>query len=201
MPSKPELFLKLARPDEKGWSRVVPVTDFKGEFAVLLHSNGSGWGRSDSKLACTYNLARISGEKGNRIVAYQLQGFRSSPVGRPIPERVKKVIRKMRCVILGTSNPEADHKDGSRSDPKTFDVEQVSNEDFQPLSKAANDAKRQRCKECQLSGIRFDATRFGYSVSQIEGGRAFEGTCRGCYWHDVKKFNGVVSKNFVQLLP
>jgi hypothetical protein len=32
-------------------------------------------------------------------------------------------------------------------------------EDFQPLSKAANDAKRQHCKICMRTGERFDAKK------------------------------------------
>lgn len=41
-------------------------------------------------------------------------------------------------------------------------------EDFQPLSKPANDAKRQFCKECKRTGIRYDAKQLGYTVSFTE---------------------------------
>jgi len=40
--------------------------------------------------------------------------------------------------------------------------------DFQPLSRAANDAKKQFCKECKKSGMRYDATKIGYPVSVVE---------------------------------
>ncbi len=42
-------------------------------------------------------------------------------------------------------------------------------EDFQPLSKAANDAKRQFCKECKRTGIRYDAKLLGYPMSYYSG--------------------------------
>ena len=64
-------------------------------------------------------------------------------------------------------------------------------EDFQPLSKAANDAKRQFCKECRRTGIRFDAQKLGYPMSYYKGGARHhneEDACVGCYWYDPIKF-------------
>lgn len=63
--------------------------------------------------------------------------------------------------------------------------------DFQPLSKAANDAKRQFCKECRRTGIRFDAKTLGYPMSYYSGGRTHnfeEDACVGCYWYDPLEF-------------
>ena len=66
-------------------------------------------------------------------------------------------------------------------------------DDFQPLSKAANNAKRQHCKRCRETGRRFDAKRLGYRVSQFKGNGVYNGMCVGCYWHDPKRFNCEVS--------
>ena len=64
-------------------------------------------------------------------------------------------------------------------------------EDFQPLSKAANDAKRQFCKECRRTGIRYDAKLLGYTMSYYQGGAEHnfeEDACVGCYWYDPLEF-------------
>ncbi len=69
-------------------------------------------------------------------------------------------------------------------------------DDFQPLSRSANDAKRQHCLECRITGNWFDAKRLGYSVSQVRGYGKCNGSCVGCYWHDPPFFNAEVSKNY-----
>ena len=75
------------------------------------------------------------------------------------------------------------------------DATLVTLDDFQPLSKAANDAKRQHCVECRETGFRFDAKRLGYQVSQVRGNGFYNGTCVGCYWHNPIFFNKEVSRN------
>ena len=63
--------------------------------------------------------------------------------------------------------------------------------DFQPLSKAANDAKRQFCKECMRTRIRYDAKKLGYPMSFYKGGKTHnfeEDACVGCYWYDPIEF-------------
>jgi len=45
-----------------------------------------------------------------------------------------------------------------------MDVKTQTLEDFQPLSKAANDAKRQFCKECRRTRKRFDAKLLEYPM-------------------------------------
>ena len=63
--------------------------------------------------------------------------------------------------------------------------------DFQALSKAANDAKRQFCKECMRTGIRYDAKQLGYPMAYYKGGAKHnneENACIGCYWYDPIEF-------------
>jgi hypothetical protein len=59
-------------------------------------------------------------------------------------------------------------------------------EDFQPLSKPANDAKRQFCKECKSSGLRYDAKKLGYTTSFVYGDLYCDDKigCKGCFWYD-----------------
>ena len=63
--------------------------------------------------------------------------------------------------------------------------------DFQPLSKAANDAKRKFCKECIRTGIRYDAQKLGYPMSYYKGNAYHNGeehACEGCFWYDPLEF-------------
>ena len=70
-------------------------------------------------------------------------------------------------------------------------------DDFQPLCKTANDAKRGHCKKCRETGKRYDAKRLGYSESYTYG-TANSKTCVGCYWYDPIAFNKEISKDFIK---
>lgn len=52
---KIELFLKLAKPDEKGFSRWVNVSEFVGTYESLRLGNGGSWCCKRSSLAQKYN--------------------------------------------------------------------------------------------------------------------------------------------------
>lgn len=80
---------------------------------------------------------------GNSIDAIRLVGFNDDDYSQYIKAEIKKVIRSQRCVVLGTSNPEVDHKNGMKNESRVMKNEDQKISDFQPLSKAANDAKRQ----------------------------------------------------------
>jgi hypothetical protein len=69
-----------------------------------------------------------------------------------------------------------------------LDINKQTPKDFQPLSKAANNAKREHCKKCKESGVRFDAKNIGYPVSQYKGNTKYQGTCVGCYWYSPSDF-------------
>ena len=193
--SKPALFLELADPDELGVSRPVPVTEFVGSYAKLQFGNGGDWIRKDGSLAKHFNLRRHP-EGHGKITHVELQGFTHSWPGKPIPEHIRLYIASKRCAILATGKPQCDHKDGRGDDPRLSDGSKVRIDDFQPLSRAANDAKRQHCRECRETGLRFDAKRLGYRVSQVCGDGKYNGTCVGCYWHSPPFFNNVVSRHF-----
>ena len=78
-----------------------------------------------------------------------------------------------------------------KNESRVMNNENQKLSDFQPLSKAANDAKRQYCKECRASGKRFDAKLLGYPMSYYEGVAEHQGeenACIGCYWYDPLEF-------------
>lgn len=164
--TKTELFIELAKPDENGVSRWVDVSEFVGKYSVLTFGNGASWARKESMLAKQYIIDfDKSLTKGNRIDRIRLIGLNNGDYSQHIRADIKRVIKSRRCVVLGTSNPEVDHKNGMKNEGRVMKNENQKLEDFQPLSKAANDAKRQFCKICRRTGKRFDAKLLGYPMS------------------------------------
>jgi len=72
----------------------------------------------------------------------------------------------------------------------------LDEQDCQPFHTVVNKAKRQHCKQCKETGIRYDATQLGYSVSQYIGPDEYKGSCIGCYWYDPNEFNKQISKDY-----
>jgi hypothetical protein len=192
MPTINELFLELAQPDEKGYSRWVEVTEFIDKYSPLRFGNGASWARSDGNLAKRYIVERDSTKTpGNSVDRVRLNGLRTDDAGtQQIRADISRAIRQKRCVVLGTSGPQVDHKDGRKNDPRVMNPLTQRESDFQPLSTHANTAKRQFCKECKETGKRYDAKRLGYPTSFTEGGLLYdeETRCRGCFWHDPLEF-------------
>lgn len=190
--TKTELFLKLAKPDEYGKSRWVSVEEFVGEYSELKFGNGASWARKESTLAKKY-LIEFDKDRtpGNSIDAIRLIGHNEDNNSQYIRADIKREIKSRRCVILGTSNPEVDHKNGMKNESRVMKNENQKISDFQPLSKAANDAKRQYCKECKANGVRYDAKLLGYPMSYYFGVSKHNGeedACVGCYWYDPLEF-------------
>ena len=191
--TKIELSEKLAQPDENGVTRWVSVDEFVGEYQGLQLLNGAGWSRDDGQFGRIYIIERDkSRTPGNRTDAIRTVGFNTKDkYSSYISPEIKRAIQARRCVVLGTSNPEVDHKNGMKNEGRVMKNEAQRLSDFQPLSKAANDAKRQFCKECKATGLRFDARRLGYPMSFYAGGAEHnheEDACIGCYWYDVEEF-------------
>ena len=186
--TKGDLFLELAQPDQDGFSKRVPIEKFVGKYQSLQLGNGGGWCRSDGPLGQKYNIHRI--KEKNKITAIELHGFNKNPIKKPIPSAIKKQITALPCVVLGIhARIEVDHKDGRLDDPRLTDPDRVNVDDFQPLSKSVNNAKRQHCKRCRETDERFDAKTLGYPVSQVKGDGKYRGSCIGCYWYSPKTFN------------
>ena len=190
------MFLELAKPNDKGFSRAVSVSEFVGRYEGLKLGNGGSWCRDDgSSLAKKYNIRR--NKAGGKITSIELQGFKKIPIKKQIRADIKRHYKLQRCVVLDTgSNIECDHKDGRRDDPRLNDPQQQTFDDFQPLSKAVNNAKRQHCKECRDTGKRYDAKKLGYPVSQVAGNGLYNGTCIGCFWYDPKEFRKLIVQNY-----
>ena len=190
--SNGDKFLRLAKPDENGFSRWVYNSEFVGEFKDLKFGNGASWARKEGSLAKRYIVELDKSlSAGNGIDRIRLNGFNNGNYSQHISADIKKAIKARRCVVLGTSNPEVDHKNGMKNEDRVMTNSGQRLSDFQPLSKAANDAKRQFCKECRRTGIRYDAKLLGYPMSYYKGGAYHDGSetgCEGCYWYDPWEF-------------
>lgn len=218
-PSKADLFIELAQPNEEGFSRWVSVSEFTGRYARLQFGNGGDWLRTGSPLHRRY---RIETDKqrtpGNSIDAVRLAGHQTQELFRQnIRQDIKAHFATAKCVMLGirgtsvNTKIEIDHKDGRKDDMRVSDPRTQRIEDFQPLCKAANDAKRQICKECRETGIRWNAKNLkGNPYPYYEGNEQFtdELRCVGCYQYDpvayritmVKRLIGEVTQDTLRRL-
>lgn len=191
--SKAALFVDLAGPDEAtGISRWVSTDEFIGEYIDLELGNGGSWCRKESTLAKRFVIEfDKSVTPRNRIDRIRLNGYQTQPIGnQAIRSDIRMEIQQHRCVVLGTSAVEVDHKNGRKDDPRVWEMATQQLTDFQPLSKAANDAKRQFCKECAATDRRYDAKRLGYPVSFTCGELTYHPDigCVGCFWFDPLEF-------------
>ena len=193
--TKHYLFVKLANPDENGISRWVSKNEFVGEYAPLMFKNGADWCRAESTIAKYYNVEfDKTVTAGNGVDRIRLNGYKKEEDrmgSQTIRADIRNYYKTKRCVVLGTSNPEVDHKNGLKNDLRVMNTETQRLDDFQPLSKAANDAKRQFCKECKATGKRYDAKLLGYPMSWYKGNENHDGTnrgCEGCFWYDPIEF-------------
>lgn len=181
------------------FSKEIQISELKNIHSSFESTNGCQWARSDgSYLGKKYKIKRV--HKGGKVFSIQLDGPNKNSIKkhRSIRNDIKKLILSKRCAILDVgSNIEVDHKNGKYDELSNIDINNQNENDFQPLSKAANNAKRQHCKNCIRDGKRYDAKKLGYKESFVVGDENTS-TCIGCYWFDPKRFNELISKDFIK---
>ena len=203
--TKKELFLELAKPDKTGLSRWVFATEFKGKYKSLTMGNGGDWCRQSSSLAKDYILeVDKTKTKGNSIDAIRTIGFNTTKTFKQtIRADIKNFYKNKNCVMLGLSGKsentkiEIDHKDGRKNSERVSDIATQKIEDFQPLCKAANDAKRQICKKCKETNKRWNAKNLlGNPYPYYEGDENYDKNigCVGCYQYDPVEYRKVSAK-------
>lgn len=182
------------------FSKEILISELKNIHPGFESTNGCQWARSDgSYLGKKYKIKRP--KKNGKVYSIQLDGPNENSVKkfRMIRNDIRNKLLSNHCVILDVStNIEIDHKDGRYNTLTNLNYTTQKETEFQPLSKAANDAKRQHCKECIKTGKRYNAKRLGYKESFIVGDENTT-SCPGCYWYDPKKFNEYISKDFVKI--
>lgn len=199
MPKKTakDLFFELAPLDENFTTRWVDVNEFTWPYKSLQFWNWANWCRASSSIAKEYNVEFDKSQTPwNSIDRIRINGKKEKTnTTQSIRPDIVKEISKQRCVILGTNRScdhptEVDHKDGRKNDPRVMNPSTQKLEDFQPLSKPANDAKRQFCKECKLTNKRYDAKKLWYTVSFTEWDENYSEDiwCKWCFWYDPVAF-------------
>lgn len=192
--SKSWIFCEICNLDYvTGHSEIVKYSDLIKHN--LNTTNGGDWCRSDGTLGKYFNINRIK-EKG-RIVGVQLVGYKKNTFSNTIKKEILDFYKKLPCKLLNITGRyiEVDHKDGRKDD---YSLEHKK-EDFQPFHKSVNDAKRTHCQNCKTTGLRFDAVKLGFSVSQWIGTKEYKGSCLGCFWYDPAEFNSQVSEKFKKI--
>jgi hypothetical protein len=203
--TKTELFIKLAQPDENGYSRWVEKSEFVGEYAPLMFQNGCDFARRNSTLAKKYIVVlKKDTTPGPSVDAIKLDGYnKKESFNQSIRADIRKKLKTEKCVMLGINGTsentkiEIDHKDGRKDDWRVSNVSTQKEEDFQPLCKAANDIKRQICKQCKETNLRWDAKNIkGNPYSFYEGNEKYTDSlgCVGCYQYDPVEYRKTCAK-------
>lgn len=189
---------RIAKDKTGTFTSFIRVDDLVKIHSDFMTTNGNTWARTDvSYLRKRYNIIRKrNGSKKVQLV--KLDGPNKTSIrNNTIRKDIRDEIHSRNCAILDIGNPECDHKDGRYNNLNNLNLESQILDDYQPLSKAANDAKRKHCKICKSTGKRYDAKRLGYSSSFILGNEETK-TCEGCYWYDPQYFNKIISQNFTK---
>lgn len=87
---------------------------------------------------------------------------------KPISNWIRTKLKGRKCAFLAIDEAEVVHKDGRGDDPRLQDPKQVTLADFHILSKEARKLKRHYCKECRLTGKRFDARVLGIQLPNLQ---------------------------------
>lgn len=185
-----------------GWededAKISPTIQLEDLYAInssFKTPNGCTWSRDGTWLHNTYAFEKT------RTTIKLIGESTSLKNSRGIRPDIDKQIKSQRCVVLDVhSQIETDHKNGRYDDPRVMNKETQQLDDFQPLHKNVNDAKRRHCNRCIQDKKRYDATRLGYKEGWVEGD-ADDTVCKGCYWYDPREFNQTISKDFVKEPP
>lgn len=207
--SKIDLFLELAKPDDNGKSRWVYTSEFVGKYSSLTLGNGLSWGRKSSLLQKKYKISvRRDITPGNSIDGIRLDGLNDdNHFSQAIRKDIVETIRAQKCVMLGVAGSsenttiEVDHKDGRKNNLRVSDPSKQRIDDFQPLCKAANDIKRQICKNCRRTDKRWDAKNIkGNPYSFYKGDENYNPDlgCEGCYQYDPVEYRKSSARRIIE---
>jgi len=208
--TKNKLFLELAMPTQQGMSRWVSASEFIGKYKVLQLGNGGSWCRASSSLAKEYQIEFDKNiTSGNSIDRIRLIGLNTKKhFNQNIRKNIKEFYKTQNCVMLGVNGNsentkiEIDHKDGRKDDHRIYDPQGQELSDFQPLSKAANDIKRQICKRCKETNKRWNAKNIKgnpYDFYFGDENYSEELGCKGCYQYDPVEYRKVIVRKICEL--
>jgi hypothetical protein len=185
-----ELFLKLAQPNQNGFSRKICAYEFVGEYQSLRSGNGYKWPEG--------LLGKFEFDRGGRGNGWfiRLTGFCNKEQTRTIRPYIYNTLSNQICEHtaygdLSSDRIEVDHRNGRYNNPRALNLDTQIIDDFMALSRRANLKKREDCKKCKLNNERFDARCMGFKVGWTQGNEKHDGTengCVGCYWYGPIEF-------------
>ena len=176
-----------------GFSDYKTFKELSDIVGFALNGNGAAHIQDDRGLGTKYELSKLYGENGKKeLLAVRTIGFTNNVTYNKIPKKARINLTNKPCAFCGThNNLEIDHKNGRK------DTDSTKIKDFQSLCTHCNKIKRERCKACKKTGVRFDAKTLGYNISYIKGTKyynpMYEG-CEGCYLYDVEAFRKFINK-------
>jgi hypothetical protein len=182
---------KLMSPDAKtGVSEWFHVDFLSPELGIYITGNGCSHLRSDGPLGKKYIIERVYGKNNRREVEkVRFAGYKQRLVYNTPSRKEAQLIKQSGCALCGThTRVEVDHKHG-----RSKAINDIS--DYQALCYHCNKVKRERCKVCKETGIRFDAKTLGYPISYTKGNRYYDASvngCEGCFLYDLVSFRSVL---------
>ena len=165
------------------------------EGTPLKTTNGRGWWREHTGLGSILKVVALKDKNG--LYEIWLDGYKNQvrEHTRHIPENVKAYYRTgpqicAFCCIKVTGSqkkPQIDHCCGRYNDPNFDKQDPLA---YQLLCARHNTWKRTVCGKCKSTGRRFDARKFcvGEALGWHHGTMKYEGTCKGCIVHNVRKW-------------
>ena len=180
-----EIIERMVGISDKGVSGWVDLEQFDAD---LYHSTGkksSGNGntliQNDRGLGAKFYVEKDKpiAKSSKQFTEFRLAGTK---------EETQKIHRKTisasgRCVFCGrSSNLHADHKNGRHTG--------IEDHEYQTLCQSCKTLKRERCRACAETGVRFDARSIGYNINWLSGDSLYNPRhgCLGCMWFDVEEF-------------
>ena len=177
-PSNLEKVITLFNPDKNGYSRKVGVEEIQ-KSPLTWGNNGNGRRNVFFQVQKFKWIAERG--KGNKVISLKLDGFNESVIlNQTIRKDIKDKLNEQTrsnfapdCLIpLVNKDKEIDHRWGRKDSPlydRINDTKKQSIDDFQLLSHSHNQFKREQCKKCTMTNVRYDATMWDDSVG-----------CSGC---------------------
>ena len=180
----------LFQPDKNGYSRKVSREEIENSN-LTWSKNGNGR-RNVYFQVQKYKWVAERG-KGNKVISLKLDGLNESVIlNQTIRKDIKdKLYTQTRsnfaptCLVsLVDKDKEIDHRWGRKDSPlydRINDTSKQTIDDFQLLSHSHNQFKREQCKKCTMTNIRFNDTIWDDSVG-----------CSGCPLAQPELYEGVL---------
>jgi len=189
----------LFQPDKNGYSRKVSREEIENSN-LTWSKNGNGR-RNVYFQVQKYKWVAERG-KGNKVISLKLDGFNESIIlNQTIRKDIKdKLYAQTRSnfapddmLPLVDKDKEIDHRWGRKDSPlysRVNDTKKQTIDDFQLLSHTHNQFKREQCKKCKMTNIRFGSKTL---TKYIFGGTIWDDSvgCSGCPLAQPELYRGV----------